>query len=74
MVLNLGMSLEDALVFFSSNVAKKLDVYPKKGCICEGSDADVLIMDKDLNLDTVIARGKIMMQDGEVIVKGAFNS
>ena len=55
-------------------MAKKLDVYPKKGCICEGSDADVLIMDKDLNLDTVIARGKIMMQDGEVIVKGAFNS
>ncbi len=74
MVLNLGMSLEDALFFFTSNVAKKFDVYPKKGCICEGSDADILIMDKDLNLDTVIAGGKIMMQDGEVIVKGAFNS
>ena len=73
MVQKLGMSLEDGLSFITSNVAKALEIYPKKGCIREGSDADVLILDKELNIETVIARGKIMMKDGIVLVKGAFN-
>ena len=62
MVQNLGISLEDALTFITSNVAKALEIYPKKGCIRESSDADVLIMDKNLNIETVIAKGQIMAE------------
>lgn len=73
MVQNLGMSMEKALSFVTLNAAKALEVYPKKGSIREGSDADLLIIDKNLNLDMVIAKGKVMMKDGRVLVKGAFN-
>lgn len=59
------MSLDDALSFITSNVAKRLEIYPKKGCVRKGADADVLIMDKDLNLEMVIARGKIQMNHFE---------
>ena len=66
------LELEEALMFFTSNVAKALNLYPKKGLVEEGSDADLIIMDKDMNLDTVIANGKIMLHEGKSIVKGTY--
>lgn len=67
-----GFSLEDALAFGTSNVAKAIEVYPKKGCVAAGSDADVLLLNEDLVLDTVIARGKVMMQGEKLLVKGTY--
>lgn len=72
MVQNLHMPMEQALTFVTSNVAKALEVYPKKGCIREHADADVLILDKELHLDTVIARGTVMMQDSVLVKKGTY--
>lgn len=74
LVQNLNFSIEDALPFITSNVAKGLEIYPKKGCIREESDADLLILDKELNLDTVIARGKLMMEKGVLLKKGTYES
>ncbi|WP_425058968.1 Isoaspartyl dipeptidase [Sporomusa carbonis] len=67
-----GLDIGTALRFFTSNVAKVLGIYPNKGCIQRGSDADIVVMDQDLNLDMVFAGGKIMMETGKVIVKGTF--
>ncbi len=72
MVLEYGMDLDKALPFVTSNVAKALEIYPKKGCIYAGADADVLILDQKLNLETVIARGKVMMKDGVLLKKGTY--
>ncbi len=72
MVQNCSMSVEEALPFLTSNVARGLKLYPKKGCICENADADLLIMDQELNLDTVIAKGKIMLEHGEIVKKGLY--
>jgi hypothetical protein len=36
------------------------------------ADADLVILKDDLSLDSVIARGKIMMQDGIVTVKNYY--
>ena len=47
MIRELEFSIEDALMFVTSNVAKGLGIYPKKGCIYEDSDADILLMDKN---------------------------
>ena len=66
------LELEEALMFFTSNVAKALNLYPKKGLVEEGSDADLIIMDGDMNLDSVIAKGKIMLHEGKSIVKGTY--
>ncbi|MBU5439572.1 beta-aspartyl-peptidase [Tissierella sp. MSJ-40] len=57
------------------NVAKFLKIYPEKGTIKVGSDADILVLDKKtLNIDTVIIGGKIFMKDGKIIRKGKFES
>ena len=72
LVVDEGLEIEEALRFFTTNVSKALDLYPEKGVIMEGSDADFLIMDEDMNIDTVIARGNIMVQAGEVVRKGTY--
>lgn len=66
------MDLSQALPFFTSNVAKALELYPKKGCVAEGADADLLLIRPDMTLDTVIARGNIMMEGGELKKKGTY--
>ena len=73
-VQNENMSLEEALSLGTRNVAKALEVYPKKGAISEGSDADVLVLNCDLSMNTVIARGSLMMQDGVLLKKGTYEA
>lgn len=43
-----------------------------KGEIKEENHADLLLLDKDFNVDTVIAMGKIMIENKEIKVKGTF--
>ena len=66
MVKELAVPLEEALAYFTSNVAEALDIGSKKGQIRMGADADLILLDADLTLHTVIARGQIMMKDKQV--------
>ena len=72
MVREQGFTLEEALPFFTSNVAAALGMAGRKGAIREGADADILLMDADMNLQTVIARGRVMMEDGKLLKKGTY--
>ena len=72
MVLNFGFDIEKALRFFTTNESKALNLYPHKGTIIEESDADLLIIDDNLEINTVIVNGKIMMDDKKLIVKGTY--
>lgn len=63
---------EDALPFLTSNVAKALNLYPKKGCVKEQADADLLIFNEEWNLHTVIARGQRMMENGKLLKAGTY--
>lgn len=74
MVRDLGMGLADALGYVTSHVAEALDMYPKKGCIKEGADADMLLFTEQLDLHTVIARGAVMMEEGVLKKKGTYES
>jgi len=66
------LSLEQSIPLFSTTPAAfyKLD---QKGEIKPGKDADLLLLDKDLNLKTSFAMGKKMMADGKLLVKGTFS-
>lgn len=72
MVQRLGLPLEEALTYVTSNVAEALEIDGRKGCVKEGADADVLLLTKELELHTVIARGRVMMEAGQIKVKGTY--
>lgn len=66
------ISLSDAIQVLSTNVAKALKLYPQKGCIAAGSDADFLLIDQDFTLTDVWARGQHMVENTQARVKGTF--
>lgn len=72
MIKDYNMKIEDALVYFTSNVAKALSLYPKKGSISVGSDADIILVDKDLSIDYVICRGQVAIKEKKQIMFGTF--
>ena len=63
--------LESALRVVSSNPAHNIKL-DNKGQIKEGCDADMLLLDEHLEIRLVLARGRIMVEDGRAIVKGTF--
>jgi len=68
---NGGIDLENSLIPFTSSPAKRLKL-TGKGQIKEGFDADLLILDKKLNIKYVIAKGKIMVENYKQTVLGTF--
>jgi dihydropyrimidinase len=48
-VVDLGMSLERLVDITSANAAKIFGMYPKKGAIAAGSDADITIIDTSID-------------------------
>ncbi|MDC1025129.1 beta-aspartyl-peptidase [Flavobacteriales bacterium] len=66
-----GVPLEDALKLITSNPAKNLGL-KNKGEVKVNNDSDLCFLNSDLELNTVIANGKFMMQDGDLVVKGSF--
>lgn len=72
LVENYGFTLSEALVYVTVNVANMLDLQKKKGQIKEGLDADFLLLEDDLSINSVFMRGKCMMKDNELLKKGTF--
>ncbi|HIQ74317.1 MAG TPA: beta-aspartyl-peptidase [Candidatus Cottocaccamicrobium excrementipullorum] len=67
-----GLPLETALRGITANPARILKL-SKKGHILPGYDGDLcLLTEKGLELKTVIAKGRVMVQDGKAVVKGTF--
>jgi beta-aspartyl-dipeptidase (metallo-type) len=68
-----GVAIEDAFKIITTNPARNLGL-KHKGKIEIGYDADLCLFDADFNLKDVIARGKQMMLDTKIVVKGSFES
>jgi beta-aspartyl-dipeptidase (metallo-type) len=67
-----GLCLSDALRPVTTNVAETLRISNNKGCLRVGADADLLVLDDDLQVHGVFARGQRMVWNGEVLVRGTF--
>lgn len=70
-VITQNIPVETALKVITLNPARFLKLH-NKGCIEVGKDADLVLLDRDLEIDTVIARGQIMVENKEIKVKGTF--
>src|SRR5699024_6060622 len=63
-MLNLkDVSISNIIEMTSVNPAKQLGVYDRKASISEGKDADVLLVDDELNLKYTICRGVIAYKE-----------
>lgn len=67
-----GVPTEVVAKIVSSNPAQANGLYPQKGCLQPDSDADLIIYSDTYDVDTVIAKGQIMVAAGEALVKGTF--
>jgi N-acetylglucosamine-6-phosphate deacetylase len=56
-IVNLGVSLPDAVRMLTLNPASLLGIEFKKGSLRAGADADILLLDESLHLGGVWARG-----------------
>lgn len=66
-----GMAIEKALPFVTSNVASALGL-ADQGVVAMGACGNACLFTEDFTLTDVVARGRVMMRDGEVVVKGTF--
>jgi len=65
------LSLVDAARLFSTNPARFYKL-PGKGEIRPGFDADLILMDADLALTEVVAKGRLLMEGGTLLARGTF--
>ena len=67
-----GVSLTDALQAVTENPAFLLKL-PDKGRIAENADADLVLADSEtLEIDSVMARGQLMVSGRRVLKRGTF--
>jgi beta-aspartyl-dipeptidase (metallo-type) len=67
------LDLSQAAKIFSSNVADFLKL-GKKGRIMVDYDADLVLLDENIEITDVLARGKRMFGAGRILVKGTFEN
>ena len=70
-----GLDLERVLPLFTSNPAEHFGLRGSthlKGRLCEGADADLLVLDEHGRATDVMALGRWLVQDGDPAVRGTF--
>ncbi|MBW1979972.1 MAG: beta-aspartyl-peptidase [Deltaproteobacteria bacterium] len=71
-LVNGGRSLEDVLQLVTVNPAKRMGIFQRKGSVTQGKDADLLIVDPEMKIEYVMARGRFLVEQGRPVVKGTF--
>jgi len=67
-----GFTLTEALQPLTTNPAARYKLENAKGSLDAGKDADVVLLDKNLQVSTVIARGAVLLQDGVPLARGRY--
>lgn len=67
------LPFEKAIQLITCNVADALKL-SSKGRIAVGYDADLIIWNDNLTINKVLAKGRLMVDEGKAIVKGTFEN
>ncbi|MGB9867423.1 MAG: amidohydrolase family protein [Bacillota bacterium] len=67
-----GLGLEDAVKLGSENPARRLGLFPAKGAILQGSDADLLVVNDDLTIHSTYAKGVLVYHQGQCLLRKHF--
>lgn len=72
-VLENNLAFAEVFRTATTNPARILKLYPQKGCLAPGSDADILVLkSNDLSIYRLLAKGEIVAADGKAVRKGKF--
>ena len=71
-LVRMGMPLAQALKLLTTTPATLLAQDGRKGCIDAGADADLLVLDADLEIDSLFARGQLALWQKDIRMKGRF--
>ncbi|WP_421383564.1 N-acetylglucosamine-6-phosphate deacetylase [Bacillus salacetis] len=61
-----GCSLAEIIEMASVNPAKQLNIFERKGSLAKGKDADVVILDEELEVAMTFCRGKLAFKKEEL--------
>lgn len=64
--------LTEAVRLVTTNPARALGLADRKGAIAVGMDADLAVLDADLRVRTVYARGRCLVRDGQPLARSMF--
>ena len=70
LMIDQGIRPDQAIAMMTANVASSLGI--SKGRIEVGQDADICLFNDDFTLNSVIAKGNVMMHNNELLVAGNF--
>lgn len=74
LIQRIGIEIDEAVSYITSNVADALGLN-NKGRIAVGNDADVVVMNhKKLDIETVISKGKLVVEQRERVNKGRLDA
>lgn len=65
MIAEADVSLNDAIKMITQTPARILNIESKKGSVEVGKDADIVIFDDDINIETTIIKGKVCYSAAE---------
>lgn len=68
-----AVDLSTAISIITKNVADALLLYPNKGSISRGADADLVLLDRELRITDVMAMGRLMVRDGQLIARNYYD-
>ena len=57
-----GVSLPDAITMITQTPARIMNISDRKGSLTVGKDADIVIFDENISIDTTIVNGKVVYQ------------
>ncbi len=68
-----NMDFSTVIKTATANPARVLKIYPRKGCLKPGSDADILVLkENDLSIYRLMARGQVAVADQQAVMKGKY--
>jgi N-acetylglucosamine-6-phosphate deacetylase len=67
MVEKTGLTLAEALKMMTVNPARALKLQENKGSLQPGFDADLLLIDNNMRVQTVFVAGKMAVKNGKVL-------
>ncbi|MGE5390348.1 MAG: beta-aspartyl-peptidase [Deltaproteobacteria bacterium] len=72
-VVDTRLEFSAVLKAFTINPASLLKLYPRKGCIRPGSDADLLVLRRDdLAIQSLLAKGEMAVREQKAVKRGRF--